>query len=479
MLREDNLEALQIGLEEDQLVKTYQEAFQLTRELGFQYIWIDALCIIQGNKDDWEHESQKMGEVYGNAALTIVAARADDSRNGFLQNNFRPVADPYPFAYGRLDHSGNEITGLHVGLDREWFEETMKPDPVRTRGWCLQEAELSRRQLVFGSSGVSFQCKQTNIFEDQIYKFYHKRDVLPKGVAAFSTGGRDFPDRLECLNHWYAEFLPDYTSRLLTNRNDIFAAITALAKMAQLTVNGRYLAGLWESDLPRGLLWMPRYNTRWKVGPSKAEPNLSPLQRLSKSQAPSWSWASVQGPVQHGWDNKKRWPPYPYKSREGEFLVRPASEDDTSWTEQKDCDADVLYMPRCELKMHGRPRKLRCIGITQEKFMVWWDTEGRRIRQRPDDLPPRAKDAILFESVVSLRLEDREISNSWFDQIVAFGVFDVAGERVEEFWALPCTNALGLILGRNDDGTLHRLGVFHITNLAWFQAGEEELIRLI
>lgn len=244
MLREENIELMQQEIDETRLVKTYREAFQVARDLGFWYIWIDALCIIQGNKEDWENESRKMGEVYGNAALTIIAARSGDSKDGFLKNDFSPAVDPCPIPYGRQDKNGREIHGLFVGLDRSEFKTTMAADPVQTRGWCLQEAELSKRNLVLGTDGVSWQCKKTDYFEDEVWKFVHKRDVEWKGEFDPSPDNTHRNvNRLEMLNHWYAEILPDYSARMLTNRGDIFAAISSLAKRAKQTVGGRYLAG--------------------------------------------------------------------------------------------------------------------------------------------------------------------------------------------------------------------------------------------
>jgi len=214
MLRDENLESMQRGIDEEKLVKTYREAFQVARSLNFWYIWIDALCIIQGSKEDWEYESARMGEVYGNAALSIVAARSSDSRDGFLQNNFKPPVDACPISYGKLDDKGCDTNGLYVGLNRNLFETTLQPEPVQTRGWCLQEAELSRRQLVFGNHGVSFQCKESTFYEDEIWKFMHTRDVYPKGEFTVNTENRPYTDRLEMLNHWYAETLPDYSARV-------------------------------------------------------------------------------------------------------------------------------------------------------------------------------------------------------------------------------------------------------------------------
>ncbi|KAI8946187.1 hypothetical protein F4801DRAFT_565610 [Xylaria longipes] len=53
-LRESNLQDLHSCIDEKELPKTHRDTFQLARDLGFRYVWIDALCIVQGNSEDWE-----------------------------------------------------------------------------------------------------------------------------------------------------------------------------------------------------------------------------------------------------------------------------------------------------------------------------------------------------------------------------------------------------------------------------------------
>jgi hypothetical protein len=43
---------------------TMQDAITTTRALGFRYLWIDSVCIIQDNASDWERESRQMGSIY-------------------------------------------------------------------------------------------------------------------------------------------------------------------------------------------------------------------------------------------------------------------------------------------------------------------------------------------------------------------------------------------------------------------------------
>lgn len=60
----------------DVLAKTIRDAFITTKELGYNYIWIDSLCIIQGCKEDWERESSRMAMIYRHSTLTIAASGA-------------------------------------------------------------------------------------------------------------------------------------------------------------------------------------------------------------------------------------------------------------------------------------------------------------------------------------------------------------------------------------------------------------------
>ena len=64
------------------LAKTFQDAITTCRFLGIYYLWIDTLCIIQDDRNDWKEESQKMGHLYQYAYLVISADAAKDSSVG-------------------------------------------------------------------------------------------------------------------------------------------------------------------------------------------------------------------------------------------------------------------------------------------------------------------------------------------------------------------------------------------------------------
>jgi hypothetical protein len=44
------------------LPRLMQDTITVTRELDIQYLWIDAVCIIQEDEEDWLSESAKMGQ---------------------------------------------------------------------------------------------------------------------------------------------------------------------------------------------------------------------------------------------------------------------------------------------------------------------------------------------------------------------------------------------------------------------------------
>jgi hypothetical protein len=67
-----------------QLPKTFQGAVEVTRELAIRFVWIDSLCIIQDDPDDWARESKRMKSVFTSSYCTIAATSAENCTKGFL-----------------------------------------------------------------------------------------------------------------------------------------------------------------------------------------------------------------------------------------------------------------------------------------------------------------------------------------------------------------------------------------------------------
>ena len=85
---------LQKGFALAELPPTFQDAIMVTRALGINYLWIDALCIIQDSVLDWRHEATLMSQVYSNSRCNISALDARDSTEGlFFDREFSNI--PY------------------------------------------------------------------------------------------------------------------------------------------------------------------------------------------------------------------------------------------------------------------------------------------------------------------------------------------------------------------------------------------------
>ena len=80
-----NVEALSSKILLASLCKTFQDAVLATCSLGYRFLWIDSLCIVQDDEDDWRRESALMSEVYGNAVVNLAATDAEDGSGGLFR----------------------------------------------------------------------------------------------------------------------------------------------------------------------------------------------------------------------------------------------------------------------------------------------------------------------------------------------------------------------------------------------------------
>jgi hypothetical protein len=156
------------------LPKTFQDAVVTTRALGFRYLWIDSLCIVQDDEDDWHHESRMMTTIYEHATLTLAASDAIDSTRGlFLERPYAKIGFPsihMPFIT-RDKTSGRRMTLGNYSISLDWRQEPfmkhMDPmfSPIYLRGWCTQELILSRRVVHFLNEGMVWVCKEKAVDE--------------------------------------------------------------------------------------------------------------------------------------------------------------------------------------------------------------------------------------------------------------------------------------------------------------------------
>ncbi|KAI9645467.1 hypothetical protein NHQ30_006206 [Ciborinia camelliae] len=244
------------GIDFSKLSLGFQEAIELTRLLGVNYIWIDCLCIIQDSEEDWNEESAKMNTYYCLSWLTIAIGLESSQgcipkRQGRQQNIYRIVTQD-DVLY--LEHTNRPSIGSSASRN----------SILHNRGWAYQEELLSPRYLCFLAEQLIFRCGNMEFNEDSYSFWTDQFPTLTKGDWENIVNG--------------------YSRRDLTGAEDRLPALSGIAHEYHKRWSGDYLAGLWRGDFMSQLLWECNF-------PRKSK---SPGYR-----APSWSWASINGGVSY------------------------------------------------------------------------------------------------------------------------------------------------------------------------------------
>jgi len=260
-------------LDVEKLPRTFADAVRLVQRLGFQYLWIDALCIQQDSFDEWEHEAAVMSDIYSNSLFTISGLDSTNSHSG-LYSQFLEDSEWVDVA---------ESVGA-ISIDSHDAQKSRKLPRIEdayklnTRGWTLQERLMTPANLHFINGSIVWECRTYCLYEDGSFKV---SDWFLKHLLTDLSGSRDAFGDLNKSQLW-ARLVENYTRRQLTNPFDKLIAVAGLARTIQQLFPDKYYAGLWETDFPLGLLW------------TKDRDHVT---RVSPYRAPTWSWASVDGAI--------------------------------------------------------------------------------------------------------------------------------------------------------------------------------------
>jgi hypothetical protein len=102
----------------------------------------------------------------------------------------------------------------------------------------------------------------------------------------------------------WPKLVSQYSSKGLTCEKDRLLAISGLATLMKRHTSSSYVAGMWTEDMEYSLLWMTddknvtRPITRRTIDAEEAS-TLIPSGHTKSTYAPSWSWASMNGPIKY------------------------------------------------------------------------------------------------------------------------------------------------------------------------------------
>lgn len=253
------LDHIRDGIQWEMLPRTYQDAISATLRLGFKYIWIDSICIVQDLHSDWLRESKLMGDVYQHARLTIAASHAANSGEPCFFT--RPPASP------TVELPQKDGQSIFASLPPTDFK-SISPEqgPLSDRAWATQEWLLSRRMIFYTTGDLVWSCKL---------------------ISQFETG---LSFHITARNPRWKIIIEKYSARSLTNHTDRLIALEGVrAALAAKRTDDTYCLGLWKNSMPDQLLWYV----------------LEPAERSrSELNLPTWTWASTLHGVrfldQHG-----------------------------------------------------------------------------------------------------------------------------------------------------------------------------------
>jgi hypothetical protein len=282
-LTEDTMDKKFVALDQMELPKTILDAIDVARRLGYGFLWVDALCIIQDSQADKEREIPLMRDIYRNSALTIVAANAESAAEGFLRVPEEPdyYIQPFTIPFARVGGK----TVLRLG-----FRSDYKPwkDPINNRAWTLQERILSTRALFFSYDGIKWLCKQSQINPSA------PLDAPPPFPILLKEDTIAQNSELSYRKAWL-DVREEYNRRKLTNASDKFLAISAIVNEIARCTGWQYISGLWRDHVFLDLHWHRHpVNISEKLQSTTSDPLLP---RTKSCMAPTWSWASASGGV--------------------------------------------------------------------------------------------------------------------------------------------------------------------------------------
>jgi hypothetical protein len=290
--------------EHEQIPNTIRDAIHLTQRLEYQYLWVDALCIIQDDRADKEVQLNLMDRLYKSATITIAASAGDNAWSGL------PGAFPRSRSSLLITEMIDGITLVTASKD---YIGAIGSAAWSKRAWVLQERDLSPRLLIFTPRQVFWECNMTTWSEELQLECFDPQICIENNhfIERFK---KPRPDLSPVQR--YAFLLAQYTPRELTNQDDALNAVQGLLNDLHSHFPEGFFWGLPESMFDTALLW--------NFGVYQQAP------KPRRAMFPSWCWAgwravasfSVGSPFDYGFQGQS--------SSSNDSLGQPESTKDAS-----------------------------------------------------------------------------------------------------------------------------------------------------
>lgn len=287
VLTSQTCSAFETNIPITELPKSILDSALITIRLGYSYLWVDSLCIVQDELDDWSKEARTIGQVYGNSVLTIATTVTDNSDGGCfsIRNPLASIPCTLPVFEPRSKWPWIAAPGPGCGPNVRGGGSP----PLNRRGWVVQERASARRTLYYASDLIHWECIQCSGCETspQLYPDMNTTKHILYQLLHTQYNGAD----VSWLPLWW-KILENYTHCNLTLKEDKWNALSGLAHLVQEKLQLALKAGHWVQHILQDITWRVTPYIH-EVSPDGVKQNTT----TPSSVAPTWSWISINAPV--------------------------------------------------------------------------------------------------------------------------------------------------------------------------------------
>jgi hypothetical protein len=272
------------------LPKTFVDAIQLTYDLAIPYIWIDALCIVQDDPQEWQSEAGRMESVYMGSQLTISAVQSSNGSQGCFRSDINGYLKGEVLLQ-TVSEDGDE-PDLLVRIYRvDIRNRATTNSALSTRGWTLQEQLLSKRVISCMRTELHWFCRHHHAVENGLHfsQFHASSDGWPLPVLYTQTQWSSAAAGEVSWHRKWAGIVEQYSQREFTFPQDRIAAIAGIINYIAPHLGDESILGLWKNSLTQTLGWM-----RISRPPDPAFHSLA-------ESLPSWTWLACRESVYDFW----------------------------------------------------------------------------------------------------------------------------------------------------------------------------------
>jgi hypothetical protein len=267
-------------------------ATSVAEELGFRYIWIDTVCVIQDSEIDQSIELSRRGLVFQHCSINLTA----DSANSF----FRMLDQKYSVASQSAEReSATCLTTQTMIPENIWSAEMVNSSLARESSY-FQDHLFAPCRLHFGKTELYWQCTelkacesfpnglpsqllQNPVNDTAAERILRQIQMLSGSKLQRACAQSECSSPVSWRVAWH-QIVNQYSQCSLSIPFNKLLQIAGIASEFEALSGDRYIAGLWQGGLINDLLWYTDGAAR---------------QRSSGCHVPTWSWASIEGVIKY------------------------------------------------------------------------------------------------------------------------------------------------------------------------------------